>query len=174
MTAAVSQGTRNRIVLVVGLDLDDTSEHLLRSVRALTRGVDEAELHIVHVVPPETVNERLTEPMASPWSGERGRARIAQWEIERLCQVVDTGTVAHLFVHTPAGRPVPELTRLAREVGADAIVVEAHDQGSEPRRYFHRSVAAGLARTAPCSVLTVRAHHPVAAQPGDPPAAGKA
>jgi hypothetical protein len=27
---------------------------------------------------------------------------------------------------------------------------------------LHRSVAAGLAKSAPCSVLTVRAHHPVA------------
>ena len=164
MTAAASQGKKNRIVLIVGLDFDDTSEHLLRSVRALTRGADEAELHLVHVVHAETVSERISEPIASPWAGERGRVRIAQWEMERLCEAVDTGTAAHVVVHTPTGRPVAELTRLAREVGADAIVVEAHDQHpSGPRHFFHRSVAAGLARSAPCSVLTVRAHHPAAA-----------
>jgi nucleotide-binding universal stress UspA family protein len=162
MSSTATQPTRNRIVLVVGIDLNDTTEHLLSTVKELLRGSDEAELHVVHVVPPETFNERLVEPVKSPGVAERTRAQIAQWEVERLCSTVVAGA-PHVIVHTPAGRPVEELTRLATEVGADAIVVEAHDHpGTARRRLFHRSVAAGLAKSAPCSVLTVRAHHPVA------------
>jgi nucleotide-binding universal stress UspA family protein len=152
-------------VLVVGLDLDDTSEHLLGTVRELTFGMEEAELHVVHVVPAETFQERMGEPVMAQGLAERRRTELAQWELERLCRAVIPGTAVHIVVHTPAGRPVTELTRVARAVGADAIVVEAHEHHTGARHLFHRSVAAGLARSAPCSVLTVRAHHPAATAP---------
>ena len=157
----MNQAKKNRIVLVVGLDLGDTSQYLLRTVRELTRGADEAELHLVHAVPPETFTERLTEPLTAQGIAERTRAQIAHWEIERLCNGLMTGAVAHIIVHTPVGEPIEQLRRLAGRVGADAIVVEAHE-GAGVKHVFHRSVAAGLAKSAPCSVLTVRAHHPIA------------
>ena len=163
MMNAASQSRRSRIVLIVGVDLDDTSEHLLRTVKELTRGVDEAEVHVVHVVPAETLNERLSEPILSPWHAEQDRSRVARWQIEQLCRAMDAGAGAHVVVHTPTGQPVEELARLARRFGADAIIVEAHEGRPADRRPFHKSVAAGLAQSAPCSVLTVRAHHPTAA-----------
>jgi nucleotide-binding universal stress UspA family protein len=159
MATAATEPSRNRIVLVVGLDLGETSRHLLGTVRELTRGSEEAELHVVHVVAPETLQERLGEPVTSRGIAEQRRAQIAHWELERMCHDVVAGAVAQTVVHTPSGEPVKELTRLAIEVGADAIVVEAHEHSALGRR-LHRSVAAGLARSAPCSVLTVRAHHP--------------
>ena len=56
-----------RIVLVVGVDLSDVSEHLrLTKARDLVRTVDIAELHVVHVVRPEPLRERLSEPVLSP------------------------------------------------------------------------------------------------------------
>jgi nucleotide-binding universal stress UspA family protein len=160
-TSRETSERRSRIVLVVGLDLGDTSQHLLGTVRELTHGSDEAELHLVHVVPPETFSERLTEPVTAQGIAERARVQIAHWEIERLCKSLMTGAVAHIVVHTPVGQPVEQLRRLAGQLGADAIVVEAHE-GTGVRHMLHRSVAAGLAKSAPCSVLTVRAHHPVA------------
>jgi hypothetical protein len=159
----IPRAAGDRFVLVVGLDLDDTSEHLLRTVRELTSGSDGVELHVVHAVHRETVKEKLSELIRPSWIGSRGRARGAQWLMERLCQVFCTGTPVHVVVHTPEGGPVAELTRLARKVRADAIVVESHEHGLGPRRLFHRSVAADLARSAPCSVWTVRADHPAAA-----------
>jgi nucleotide-binding universal stress UspA family protein len=166
MTATANRSKGGRIVLVVGLeleDLDGTSEHLLSTVKELTRGTEQAEVHVVHVVAPETFNERLTEPVMSPGVAERSRVQVAQWEIERLCRAVIVGGGVRVFMHTPAGQPVPALARLAHDLGADAIVVEAHEHHTGARRLFHRSVAAGLARSATCSVLTVRAQHPVAA-----------
>jgi nucleotide-binding universal stress UspA family protein len=59
-----------------------------------------------------------------------------------------------VVVHTPAGRPAEQIVRVARAVGADAIVVEALDHHTGA---FHRSTVAELARSAPCSVVTIRA-----------------
>jgi nucleotide-binding universal stress UspA family protein len=169
MTAPATRTKKSRIVLVVGLDLAETSEHLLGTVGELTHGVQEAELHVVHVVPPQTMKERMGEPVTSRGLAEGRRTQVAQWELERLCQAVVSGASVDIVVHTPAGRPVTELARLARRVGADAIIVEAHEHHSGARRFFHRSVAAGLARSASCSVLTVRAHHPAATPDGGRP-----
>ena len=83
MSSVATRPRRNRIVLVVGLDLADTSEHLLGTVRELTHGSSEAELHVVHVVPPETFQERLGEPVMSQGLAERRRTEVAQWELER-------------------------------------------------------------------------------------------
>ena len=120
MASAVIQPRENRIVLVVGLDADDPSDHLLGTVRELTRGSDEAELHVVHVVPRETLcgSTRLS------GIAHRTPVQIARCEVERLCQAFVTGTSGHIVVHTPAGQPVEQLSRLAGQLGADAIVVE--------------------------------------------------
>jgi hypothetical protein len=127
MTSAVTQLRENRIVLVVGLDFDDPSEHLLGTVRELTRGSDEAELHVVHVVPRGS-------PGASAGTSaivERTPFQI-RCEVERLCQAFVAGTSGHVVVHASARRSVEELERLAGKLGADAIVVE--ELGHEARR----------------------------------------
>src|SRR5271157_3431262 len=116
MAAFATRPDRNGIVLVVGLDLDDTSEDLLSAVRELTRGKAHAELHVVHVVPARASDAPFGEPVSSLGLAERRRAQIAQWEIERLCQAVLGGTETHVVVHTPAVQPVAALAELSREV----------------------------------------------------------
>src|SRR4029077_517341 len=56
---------RTRLVLVVGVDLSEVSPHLLATARSLVRSVDEAEMHVVHVVHSESVVQRLSEPPGS-------------------------------------------------------------------------------------------------------------
>jgi nucleotide-binding universal stress UspA family protein len=162
MNTAATRGRLNRIVLVVGIDLGEQSQHLLSVARALARGADETELHVVHVVAPESFGEVLFEPLLLPRRTEEMRAQNAALEIEALCRRAGTTAGAHVVVHTPAGRPVEQIVRVAREVAADAIIVEAHDHGP---RMFHRSTAAELTRSAPCSVVTIRAPRNVAAAP---------
>jgi hypothetical protein len=71
-----------------------------------------------------------------------------------------------VHVHTPIGDAAEELTRIAAEVGADMVVVEAHEHGaSKPRRVFHRSMLARITTTAPCTVLTIRRPPPDPAEP---------
>jgi nucleotide-binding universal stress UspA family protein len=143
------------IVLVVGVDLSEVSEHLLSQARDLVRSVELAELHVVHVVRPESLRERLTEPAYAEGVTARANAAAAHFELARMCESIVNGSRANWTVHTPVGRTADELTRVARNVGADVIVVEAHEHSRRPR-VFHRSVIGRIAQMAPCSVLTIR------------------
>jgi nucleotide-binding universal stress UspA family protein len=147
--------TTTRIVLVVGVDLSEVSEHLLSKARDLVRSVDLAELHVVHVVRPEPLRAWLTEPLHAEGVTTRANTAAAQFELERMCESIVGGSRAKWRVHTPVGQTADELTRIARNVGADVMVVEAHEHSRRPR-VFHRSVIGRIAQTAPCSVLTIR------------------
>jgi nucleotide-binding universal stress UspA family protein len=149
-----SFAVRTHLVLVVGLDLTEVSEHLLAKARDLVHSVDEAELHVVHVVHREPLRDRLVEPIGSGGLVERARIESAHWELQHLCERIVQGSNTRWIMHTPIGRPAEELTRVARDVGADFVVIEVHE--SDRRRLFHRSVAARIAEIAPCSVLAIR------------------
>jgi nucleotide-binding universal stress UspA family protein len=161
MSKEMKREARSRIVVVVGVDLSDVSEHLLTSARDLLRSVDDAELHVVHVIHPEPLRQRLAEPLGAVGIETRAQTEYAQWEIERLRNAIVQGSGAKCVVHTPVGGAAEELTRIAREVSADIILVEAHDH-SGLRRVLHRSVVSRIIRTAPCSVLTIRTRQPAA------------
>jgi hypothetical protein len=81
MERATTHEKPSRIVLVVGVDLGEQSLHLLGVARDLARGVDETEMHVVHVVAPESFGELLFEPVLSRGVAERTRAQLAEWEI---------------------------------------------------------------------------------------------
>jgi nucleotide-binding universal stress UspA family protein len=144
---------RSHMVVVVGIDLSDVSEHLLARARDLVRPVDNAELHIVHVVPQPLL--RLVEPARPTGLSTRAQIEFANQELQRLSGSVVRESRARVVVHTPVGRIADELTRIAREVAADLIVVEVYEHAGL-RRVFHHSVVSRIARTAPCSVLAIR------------------
>jgi nucleotide-binding universal stress UspA family protein len=148
------QPSRSRIVVVVAVDLSDVSEHLLSQARDLVRSVDDPELHVVHVVRPESLRERLTEPVGSGHTAEQALVVSARFELERLCETIVQGSGARWIVHTPVGHPAEEVTQVAGQVGADIIVLESHPHARH--RVFHRSLVARIVRTAPCSVLAIR------------------
>ncbi|MGO9838800.1 MAG: universal stress protein [Polyangiaceae bacterium] len=155
------QPSRSRIVLVVGVDMSDVSEHLLEQTRSLIRPVDDAEIHVVHVVHPDSLTQRLARPVHSDSIAASSQTESAKWQIERLCHSLARAPGSHVHVHTPIGNVADELTRVAARVAADILVVEAHDHGAHsPRRMFHRSVVSRIARTAPCTVLTIRKPSP--------------
>jgi nucleotide-binding universal stress UspA family protein len=158
MKADTERPKPSRIVLVVGVDLSDVSEHLLAQTRALIGPVDEAETHVVHVVHPDSFTKRLVHPIHSEDIGARAQAEYANWELRRLCAGLVQCPQNRVFVHVPVGDSAAvELTRIAAEVGADLLVLEAREHDAqEPRRVLHRSVVARIARTAPCTVLTIR------------------
>jgi nucleotide-binding universal stress UspA family protein len=148
--------TLGRAVVVVGVDLSDVSEHLLTNARDLVRTVDDVEFHIVHVIRPESLRERLTEPMRSPAHvAEQSQIESARWQIQRMCVELLHRPGAKWFVHTPVGDASAQLSDLARTVGADVIVIEAHDHPSRGR-LFHRSAVVRIFQDAPCSVIAIR------------------
>jgi nucleotide-binding universal stress UspA family protein len=164
MSKETNHGATGRTVVVTGVDLSDVSEHLLAKVRDLVRSPQDAELHVVHVVHPEPLRQRFAESMYTTPVGELRHIEYAHWELERLCGSIVPGW--RVFVHTPVGHAAEELTRIARDVAADVIVIQAHDHRGQ-HRVFHRSVVARISRTAPCSVLTIRDHANMA-QPTTP------
>jgi nucleotide-binding universal stress UspA family protein len=147
----------SRIVVVVGVDLSEVSEHLLAQTRALVRPVDEAEVHVVHVVHRDPLRQQIEHPVHSDDIGARSQVEYANWELKRLCDALALGPSTRVIVHTPVGDPGDEITRIAEEVSADIVVVEAHKHATPRiRRMFHRSVMARIAHRAPCTVLTIR------------------
>lgn len=148
-------------VLIVGIDFSPMSEHLLRTASNLVRNSGKAEIHCVHVVPTQAITTGFID--ALPPSVGRTIAdsvEQAHEQLEKLCSAVLSGFKSTtLYTHVRVGNAAEEIPRLAEEVGAHLIVVEAHGR-SGIRRMMHRSVAAHLARNAPCSVLTVREKRP--------------
>jgi nucleotide-binding universal stress UspA family protein len=147
----------SHIVLVVGVDMSDINEHLLAQAGMLIRPVDDAEVHVVHVVHPDPFAQRIARPLHSSDVGASSHVESAKWELQRLCDSLFQRPRTRVFVHTPIGDTAEELTQIARDVSADLLVTEAHEHSaSGVRRIFHRSVLARIARTAPCTVLTIR------------------
>ncbi len=141
-----------RMVLVVGVDLSDVSEHLLSNARQQLGSAEQGELHVVHVVPRESFTERISHPLPSPGASEVSGTEAAQWELKRLCAAITDGSNVRVEIHTPVGDAAQEVVRIAREVGADLVIVETHHD----KRLFHVSVATQIVHGAPCSVLTLR------------------
>lgn len=162
MSAASPSDKSDRLVVVVGVDLSHVSEHFLITAANLARPAVEAELHVVHVVAPAPLPFWIEAPLASTDLVTRARVEYARWELHRLAAIVQDRTDVRIILHTPVGEPTRELMRIAREVGAQAIVLEAHDR-SGLSAAFHRSVAARVCRRAPCSVITVRGGAPAGA-----------
>jgi nucleotide-binding universal stress UspA family protein len=153
MTEGAMRSRKFDFVLVVGVDLTDVSEHLLAKACDVARKSGKTEIHVVHVVPPEPPPRRLAEPALSVGLEERAHVESAQWELKRLCDAILSDSCARCVIHTPVGDVAEELTRIARDTRADALVVEA------PARrpgVFGKLLIARMAKNAPCSVLTIR------------------
>jgi hypothetical protein len=144
---------RSHMVVVVGVDLSDVSEHVLARARDLLRSIDDAELHVVHVVEPQPFQRLVLESLRSTDAGARSDPECARRELQGFCESSVPGSREHVVLHTPVGRPANELARIALKTAADIIVVEVHEHAL---RVFHHAVVARLTRIAPCSVLAIR------------------
>jgi nucleotide-binding universal stress UspA family protein len=153
MTETRKREARSHMVVVVGVDLSDVSEHVLARARDLVRSIDDAELHVVHVVEPQPLRNLVFESLRQTDTGARSDPENALRELQGFCESSLPGSRERVVLHTPVGRPADELARIALETAADIIVVEVHEHAP---RVFHHAVVARLARIAPCSVLAIR------------------
>jgi nucleotide-binding universal stress UspA family protein len=159
-------GPERRIVLAA-MDFTDTaSAGLDAAIRdALQTG---GALHVVHVLPPMVIAPVpgvAPPPLASSMmdlgantSGSIPRDRTAaQREVEaHVRQHVPPEATLEIHSHVCVGKPAPEITRLAEEIGADALYVSTRGR-SGLRRLVHGSVAEAVVRLAPCPVVVMRA-----------------
>lgn len=140
--------------LLVALDLTDFSAHTLHTALEVAARATPSELHIMTVVPPNH------DDLAS-----MGTAEHACDELRRLVEA-ERAHHAHAegvrlqFSAQPGTQPAEAIVTHAFAIHADVVVVGTHGRRGLDRLLMG-SVAEAVARTAPCSVLTVkpRLHH---------------
>lgn len=150
--------SRPRTVLVVGVDLTAIAPHLLNVALDLVPPGTRGEIHVVTVLRPQSIPADMIGAIPTPGPSHELAMQRARGELEALCTSAlreRDGVVVDVVMHVRMGRAADGIERVAEEVAADVIVVEAHDRKGIAR-LLHRSVSAELARNAPCSVLTVR------------------
>jgi universal stress protein A len=172
-TIPEAETARGTTTLVVGVDSSEFAEHVLRVARDLVRVAEGSELHVVTVVRPQSIPPDVIHALPAFGPSNEAVLQEARELLRDLCTRALANTEVKVTLHVREGRAADEIERLAEEVRADIIVIEAHGR-TGLARMFHKSVAAELARNAPCSVLTVRTKHGVVAAHTRPRAADEA
>jgi len=134
----------------------DFSEH---SYRALDLAVSMAkdfgaELILLHVVADAMINDAIVaedQPMRAYLAESEGRLDA---HLDRLIQE-RTGSELKVEKVLTRGTPHRKIVAVAREKGADLIVLATHGRGPV-EQFFIGSTAEQVVRHAGCSVLTVR------------------
>jgi nucleotide-binding universal stress UspA family protein len=148
--------TTHHSPVVVGYNFSHTGHAALSRAVSLAARAPHHVLHIVCVVSP---NEPI--PSIPVYDGvdymyatrvQEALAIAVQEELESA-QVLSR---VNFFVHARIGKPVEEILTIAREVGADLIIVGSHDlTGLE--RLVLGSTSEKIVREAGCSVEVARA-----------------
>jgi nucleotide-binding universal stress UspA family protein len=132
------------------VDFSEPSRLALEEAARLARR-EGASLTVLHV--PEAPRPALEIPYAPPppWQDEGAPPDLEAWRAE--AESLRGGTVDSVLL----GQPVaPAITGFARATGVDLIVIGSHGRTGLPPLVVG-SVADAVVRTAPCSVLVVRA-----------------
>ncbi len=117
--------------------------------RAAARG---AVLHVVSVLGGyDPLQQREYAALRMNLDGEREQLHE---KVAQLCER-HGGPLPEIHEHVLVGPPAKELSRAARSVGADLVIVGTHGRRGVGRLVLG-SVAEAILRQAPCSVLVVR------------------
>jgi nucleotide-binding universal stress UspA family protein len=145
---------KGRVAVVVGVDFTDASAYALTVAKSLVRGAgSEAELHAIHVAHSPAVPGAVMGVLPDLGPMMTATTEEARTRLLDACHRAGDDSLAVVVTHVLFGDPVIEIADLAREVGADLIVIGARRRKGLSRA-LHRSISARLARRAPCSVFT--------------------
>ncbi|MCB9357441.1 MAG: universal stress protein [Calditrichaeota bacterium] len=140
------------------VDFSDPAARALSVSQEIARRY-EAELHVLHVVPPVPLVE------LPPGSGTAA-FDVKQYESELIGSfrenlnktiVAMIGPGIEVAQHLEIGDPAHEIILKAEELECDLIVIATHGR-TGLRRFFFGSVAEAVVRRSPCAVLTIPAH----------------
>ena len=145
--------------VLVAYDFSDYAELALRYGLSISQE-HQAELHLLHVLPPRSVNE--PEIAWYPLQGESAYHTAAR----RLQRVVPADVHLWCDVKTAVseGNPYREILHYAEQNDIDLISVGAHGAGFGMRALFGSNVDRVL-RQAPCPVLVARPLKPTVTVP---------
>ncbi len=141
--------------ILVPTDLSDCSRVAFRTAETLARSIG-AHLVVVHVNPAggpmvaydEVLRRLESEEYRKKFDETLHHLRSKEGRVNVEYQVVQ-------------GDPVEQILKLAKETGADAIVIGTHGRGGL-MHVLLGSVAEKLLRQAPCAVVAVRMPRPKA------------
>jgi nucleotide-binding universal stress UspA family protein len=131
----------NAFTLVVGNDFGEASGFAFDQAALVARRIVGSDLHVVHVIEGDVTAERMQQLASQLRIYIEGKA-VALGGLERQA----------LAIHVRTGQPARELAQLARDVGADLLVVGAR-KGPSLKQLLLGSVAERLLVAAPCPVF---------------------
>ncbi len=147
--------------ILVASDLSEASLPALRAGLDLARRMD-AEVILLHVTEPPfdpprwhvSFRERVGSFDSSDLEKVKTAARRA---LEKFLEDAQEHLRERISarVEVVSGQPAPAITAMARELGADLVVVGTHGRTGLSHAILG-SVAEKVVRSAPCAVLTVR------------------
>jgi nucleotide-binding universal stress UspA family protein len=115
-----------------------------------------AELHLVHVVPPDHPLSSLADlPGIAP---DLEIARRARERLNNAAKMYGA-PVARKNIHSLKGRPFDQICQLARKINIDLIVISTRGHTGF-KHVALGSTAQRVVRLSPCPVLVVRSVHP--------------
>jgi nucleotide-binding universal stress UspA family protein len=129
-------------------DFSERSEPAFRLACALARDYG-ARLLVLHVIPPPVLaagGDPVAEGIIEDFQSKM---------MEKLTQLRPADSKVRVEHRLFAGDPVTEILRAAREATATMIVMGTHG-ATGLKRVLMGSVAEGVARLAPCSVVIVK------------------
>ncbi len=149
-----------RTVIVAALDGSAATEQVIVTTTRMARALD-ADVHLVHVV---DIGASGSGGAASAMEAMREGQTLLEDTKARLSGELASRIIVHLAFDTPSRYVI----QLARDLGADLIVVGTHRKGVLDR-LFLGSVSEAVVRGAPCPTLVARAKEHAAAPEIEPP-----
>lgn len=136
-------------------DFSDLSLHGGRYARAFCE-LFEAELHVIHVVPPPlNTDVSLSVPAEVPMAvSEPELVAAAQETLEKLVGEHLAG-YAHVVTKVCFGNPWPSICNYAKDNAIDLIIITTHGR-TGLSHVLIGSTAERIVQHAPCPVLTVK------------------
>jgi len=145
--------------VVVGFDFSHSGSAALRRAVTLAAHAPIHVLHVVCVIEPEGAIPSIPSYNGIDYMYAARVQEILAAEIQRELDEAAVASRVHFFVHARVGRPAQEILGLAREVGADLIILGSHGMtGIETgiERMLLGSVSERVVREAGCTVEIAR------------------
>lgn len=140
--------------VVIGFDFSHSGRAALSRAIALATRAPFHVLHFVCVIDPHSPLPAVPGTTVDYLYADRVQSAVAD-EVEQELRAATPGVRVHFNVHARIGKPAEEILQLAREVGADLIIVGSKGlTGVE--RLVVGSVSERVVREAGCAVMVAR------------------
>ena len=142
------------LVIVVGVDFSEPSEHALETACGIARGIERADIHAVHAATLAPLPSTLDALVVAPHLDAATERRT----LDEICARVGAGQ--RIVRHVVLASPDHAIVDVAHEHHADLVVVGSHEKGALDR-LVTGSVVDRIVRTAPCAVLVTKGKKPL-------------